>query len=246
MFTNTWSFIFAWYNLPFTFLLGVGLLLAVLQLIGLGGDADGEADAEADFDHDVDLESEVDLDHELDSDLEGEADADGDAEIDSATPSPFSWLAFLGAGKAPMLVVLLILFGAIGIVGWVMNGLLQSLFGTYPGLAFIGVLPVTLITAGWVSSRIARFIGQALPPLSTTATDAQALVGRRGVVISPFVDDHYGLVHLRNAGGTLISVFAVTRAEATLKRGEQVVLVVYDDQQRHYQVTRAKEVLEPP
>jgi membrane protein implicated in regulation of membrane protease activity len=246
MFTNTWSFIFAWYNLPFTFLLGVGLLLAVLQLIGLGGETEGEADAEADFDHEVELESEVDLDHELDSDLEGEAESDTDAEIDSANPSSLSWLAFLGVGKAPLLVVFLILFGVIGLAGWVMNGLLQSLFGTYPSLAFIVVLPVTVVIAGWVSSRIARFIGQALPPLSTTATDAQALVGRRGVVISPFVDDHYGLVHLRNAVGTLISVFAVTRAEATLKRGEPVVLVVYDDQHRHYQVTRAQEVLEPP
>src|SRR6185436_14675187 len=153
MFTNAWSFIFAWYNVPFTFLLGLGLLLAVLQLIGLGGDADGEADAEADFDHEVELESEVDLDHELDSDMDGEADAEGDAEIDSATASPFSWLAFLGVGKAPLLVVLLILFGAIGIAGWVMNGLLQRLFGTYPGLAFIVVLPLAVIIARWVSSR---------------------------------------------------------------------------------------------
>lgn len=31
------TFVFAWYNLPFTVLFGMGILLASLQLIGLGG-----------------------------------------------------------------------------------------------------------------------------------------------------------------------------------------------------------------
>lgn len=248
MFTNAWSFIFAWYNLPFTFLLGLGLLLAVLQLVGLSGDSEGEADAEADFEHEVDVEPDVELDPgaELDSEMDHDADVEDGSEVEAGSTSTFTLLAFLGVGKAPLMVVLLILFGATGITGWMINGLLRSLLGMYPGFAFILVLPLTLVSAGWVSSRIARFIGQALPPLSTTATDAQALVGRRGVVISPFVDDRYGLVHLRNAGGTLISVFAITDSDATLKRGEPVVLVVYDDQQRHYHVTRAKEVWTPP
>ena len=38
MLANAWSFLSAWYNLPFTILLAVCALLAVLQLIGLGGE----------------------------------------------------------------------------------------------------------------------------------------------------------------------------------------------------------------
>ena len=40
MFDSAWAFISAWYNLPFTFLLGLCVILAALQLIGLGGEGD--------------------------------------------------------------------------------------------------------------------------------------------------------------------------------------------------------------
>ena len=146
-------------------------------------------------------------------------------------------LAFVGVGKAPLLVVLLIFFGAIGILGWALNSVVSGLFGTYPDLAFAAVLPISLIGGGLVSSRIARLIGRALPPISTTATRAQALVGRNGTVISPFVDEKYGLVHLRDQSGTLINVFAVTRSGEPLKRGSDVVLVAYDSAAKRYTVT---------
>jgi hypothetical protein len=81
-------------------------------------------------------------------------------------------------------------------------------------------------------------IGRALPPVSTTATRAQALVGRPGTVISPFVDGRYGMVHLRDDGGTLISLFAITEDEAPIARGQSVILLSYDAAQRRYLVAR--------
>jgi membrane protein implicated in regulation of membrane protease activity len=93
----------------------------------------------------------------------------------------------------------------------VLNGLVQGLFGAYLSAAFLAVLPLSLAAGGLVSSRTARLIGRALPPLVSSASTHQALVGRRGTVISPFVDKQYGMVHLRDAGGTLISIFAVNR-----------------------------------
>jgi hypothetical protein len=44
------------------------------------------------------------------------------------------------------------------------------------------------------------------------------------------------MVHLRDQGGTLISVFAVNPTEQTIKRGCEVVLVSYDAAKRHYTV----------
>jgi membrane protein implicated in regulation of membrane protease activity len=149
-------------------------------------------------------------------------------------------LAFLGVGKAPLLVVLLMFFGSVGILGWILNSAVRGVFGEYPGPVFAAVLPITIVAGGFMSSRTARFIGRALPPISTTATRANALVGRRGTVISPFVDAKYGLVHLRDQSGTLINVFAVIRTEQeSIKRGTDVVLVSYDPASKVYTITQA-------
>jgi membrane protein implicated in regulation of membrane protease activity len=224
MFTYFWAFVTAWYNVPFTLLLVGAGMLAALQLIGLGAD-DGDTDAENDLDQDID------------ADADAGADPDTDAGVNDQTA--LSWLAYFGIGKAPLFVVLLLLFSSIGGTGWLINGLIGGAFGTYPGLAFGAALPLALLAGGALGARAALAIGRNLPPVSTTASRAQALVGQVGKVISPFVDGHYGLVHLRSPGGTLISVFAVTDFDEPIRRGEAVVLVSYDEQQRRYIVTRA-------
>ncbi len=104
-------------------------------------------------------------------------------------------------------------------------------------MAFVAVLPITIVVGTLISSRSARFIGRALPPISTTATRAQALVGRRGTVISPFVDTKYGMVHLRDDGGTLLNVFAVIKDGEPIKRGSEMSLVAYDPLKKVYTVT---------
>ena len=91
MFSEFGSFAFAWYNVPFTFLLGLCLLLAAFQLVGLGMDHD----ADADFDADADLDAEADVD--ADADADSDADGDGDAESDGL--SPLTVLAFVGRGR---------------------------------------------------------------------------------------------------------------------------------------------------
>jgi membrane protein implicated in regulation of membrane protease activity len=206
------------------------IVLAVFQLMGLGGDH--ESEGEGDIDHDADLDHDIDhdVDHDVDHDLSHDAGADGGA-------SALNVLAFIGLGKAPLLVVLLILFGSIGLLGWTLNSLLTRTFGAYPSMAFVAVLPITIVVGTLISSRSARFIGRALPPISTTATRAQALVGRRGTVISPFVDAKYGMVHLRDDGGTLLNVFAVIQDGEPIRRGSEITLVAYDPLKKVYTIT---------
>ncbi len=224
----------------------------------LGHDVDLSHDVDlahdVDLSHDVDMAHDVDVSHDLDmshdvslshdaemsqdADLSHSADADHAAGVDS---SPLSLLAYVGVGKMPLMVVLLVLFDSIGMLGWIMNGLARGVLGFYPSLLIFVTFPVALVVGGFLTSRISRLVGHALPPVSTTATRAQAFVGTRGVVISPFVDGKYGQVHLRDSGGTLISVFAVTNPEDPIQRGEDVLLVSYDPALRHYRVVRLKQ-----
>jgi membrane protein implicated in regulation of membrane protease activity len=242
MLNDAWSFVFAWYNLPFTFLLATCLLLATLQFLGLGGEHDGDVDADIDVDVevDVDVDADLDLDAEADLDVDGDSGIDHSAGVDGGSGAlSLHFLAYLGFGKAPLLVVLLILFGSVGVLGWLFNSLAEGYFTSYPSIVFAAVLPLSLMIGTFFTSRTARFIGRALPPVSTTATRAQALVGRRGIVTSPYVDGKYGLVRLRDAGGTSISVFAVIDGEEPIERQSEVVLVTYDTAGKRYTVTRS-------
>jgi membrane protein implicated in regulation of membrane protease activity len=238
MFTELWAFAFAWYNLPFTFLLGLCFLLAAFQLNGLSADHDADVDGDADFDADADLDAEADADADTDAD----GDADHDVEHPAEGTSPLAVLAFVGVGKAPLLVVVVLLCGSIGLAGWGLNGLLGGL-GLWANLL---ALPLAVMAGGLVSARLTRWIGRALPPITTSATRAQELVGRRGRVTSPFVDQRYGQVHLRTAGGTLVTIFAITDSPEPIRRGEAVVLAAYDRPARRYWVTPAPEGLSEP
>ncbi|MFT3894404.1 MAG: DUF1449 family protein [Anaerolineales bacterium] len=136
------------------------------------------------------------------------------------------------------MVVVLIVLMTTGLLGWILNGIAVGVLGFFPGLLLLATFLASLVVGSLVTSRVTRFIGRALPPVSTTATRAQAFVGRPGTVISPFVDGRYGMIHLRDDGGTLISVFATTEDEHPIPRGESVILLSYDAKQRLYLVTR--------
>ena len=235
MLTETLTFITAWYNLPFSILLFICFILTALQLFGLGG----EQDSDADMDADADLDGDTDFDHDLDHDVDHDLDHDSDFHLDKGEAlSALSLFAFIGLGKAPLFVVLIIFFGAMGILGWIGNSLVESLFTSYPGLALAPVGFISLLGSGLISSRVTRFIGRMLPPVSTTATHADALVGRRGTVLSPNVDGKYGLVRLRDQGGTSINIFAIVDNEDPIDRDSEVVLVDYDPVNKRYTVTR--------
>ena len=244
------SFILAWYNLPFSLMIALCLALAALQLTGMSGEQEHDADADADVHVDVhvdadihmdaDIHADVDTDADLDGDLDHDVDhnvdqdAEGEGEHEAAHEGSFSVLAFIGAGKAPLMVVLLILFGSIGLLGWLLNGLVSGLFGFFPAVGLLVTLPAALVGGAAVSARLSRWIGQVLPPFSTTAVSEQSLVGRQATVVSPWVDHRSGQVRLRDHAGTLIRVSAVTGDSAVIRRGEEVLLTEWDKEKRVY------------
>lgn len=260
-----WSFAIAWYNLPFSLALLAFLGLSAVQFIGLeqdhdaAADAGADADAHVDLDHDLSVDHDVsvdhdlavehdadlghDLDHDVGHDLDHDVDHDVDHDASSDTGGVPAWaevLAFLGVGQAPLTMVLLVLLGGFGIVGWIMNALILSVSPAYlrfswlpawlAWLPFILVLGVDLALGAWFTSRVAVFIGRAVPAFSSTATSVKRLVSRRGYVVSPQVDEKYGQVKVRDPGGTLITVFAVVDpGKPSISRDTEVILVEYDE-----------------
>lgn len=77
--------IFAWYNVIFVALFGLGFIFTLLQLIGMGhgAGADADADAHADADVDAHLDADAHMDIPADADMDAHVDVDADAHVDA-------------------------------------------------------------------------------------------------------------------------------------------------------------------
>ena len=142
------------YNLPFAAALGLMLVLAIVQAVGLGDLFGGDAD--------------IDID----------ADIDGDAAI-SAGPID-GLLTLLGIGRVPFMVWLATFLLAFAALGLGIQELADSLTGAplYSWLAAVfaggAALPVTAL--------VARPLGRILPHDETSAVSTASLVGRRATI----------------------------------------------------------------
>lgn len=214
-----WAFVWAGYNLPFTIALIVCVFLSGLQFLG-GGDDDGDSDQDSDGDGDGD------------SDDDSDADGDGDAD------NPFTAiLDFMGVGRVPMTIFLLLFTMVFGLSGWVSTRLIfgDTLTPFFPFV--LGVWLAVFAWSGFITGRLARLMAQFVPSTTTTATQRDQLVGRVARVSSPHVDTKYGQVKVRDAGGTLLTLFAITPAdEFPITRDSEVILVEFDPQRKLYTV----------
>src|SRR5512136_260247 len=208
----------------------------------LGVDHDLAMDHDVSVDHDLAVEHDADLGHDLDHDLDHDIDHDVDHDVGhdvahdaGGAPAWAGALRFLGVGQAPLTMVLLVLLGGFGILGWIANASVLGIMPKYPAWVLAVVLLLDLFVAAWFTSRVAVFIGRAVPAFSSTATSVKRLVSRRGHVVSPQVDEKYGQVKVRDQGGTLITVFAVVDpGKPSILRDAEVILVEYDEAKKMF------------
>lgn len=149
--------------------LGMVLLELVLMLVGvsiLGGEADASLDAEPG----LDLEAGIDAEPGFDAELEG-------AEAVDSGGGAFAWL---GLGDAPFAIWFAGFLTAFGLAGYALQGVLNAVIGApLPALlaSAVALLPSLAITA-----RFARFIGRMVPKFESTAISTRSFGGRRGVI----------------------------------------------------------------
>jgi membrane protein implicated in regulation of membrane protease activity len=240
-----------WWNLIFLMPLGLALLyLGLYMASGLTfGDADldhdFDADADADADHDLDMDHGVDADHDLDGDADGDihdagpdsdhdSDTDTDTDQDADTPVHAVVLSWMGVGRVPASLVLMILLLTWGATGFMTNAAMQQ----RGSLAPLVSIPLAALVSIVGTHILAGFVGRCVPSVETSAHRRHALLGSVGQAILP-IDQKFGMVSVRDSGGDLYQVPCRTAADADpIPKGASVQLVSYNAKNSLFYVTK--------
>lgn len=236
-----------WWNL--IFLLPFGLALLYLGLYTVSGITfgDGDLDQDLDADHDFDADQDLDADHDVDTDHDAEMEGDHDASVDhdaddaghgSLSLAALSWL---GLGKVPLSIILMVLLLTWGVVGFIANTAMDS----RGAAAALVSIPVAAAISLLVTHFVAAMIGRYLPLYETTAHRRHELLGKVGEAIFP-IDQKFGMVAVRDETGDLYQIACRTESQGeTIPKGSNVQLVAYNAKQGLFFVTR-REVSSTP
>lgn len=222
-----------WWNL--IFVLPFGLALLYLGLYTVSGITFGDGDLDADHDLDADADADQDLDADHDADLDGDHDAsvDHDADGDHGSIS-LTALSWLGVGKVPVSIILMVLLLTWGVVGFIANAAMQS----RGAAAALVSVPVAAIISILATHFVATLIGRYLPLYETTARRKHALLGAVGEAIFP-IDQKFGMVSVRDETGDLYQIACRVESEGeTIPKGAKVQLVAYNAKQEIFFVIR--------
>ncbi len=205
-----------WQNL--LFLVPLGLALAYLFAYSLSGWTFGEAD--------VDVEAELDANVELDLDADAEVvaakpDIDADSDVDNAH-GILTQLTWLGVGRVPLSIVLMVLFLTFGLVGFATMQLLRDSLGTN---GIWVALPTAAIVSFGLTSLVSQLIARYMPLNESSAESRSSYVGKRGTVVFT-VSPTGGTITIRDSGGDLYQLPARCR-QGTIAPGTEVILTNY-------------------
>ena len=210
-----------WDTLIFILPIVVAIVLGTGALSGLGGDFDADLEGPQFDGPDVDVDIDADV-GAIDVDVDVDADAEGESS---------SWahvLAWLGIGRAPLMVLLTVGLLAFGITGL----LLRPVVGALVALA-IAVVASLLATSG--SGRV---LARYMPTSETYARRRDALVGCMGTARLA-VTRTFGVAQIRDESGTLHEVRCRIDAVddgVTIAKGSPLVIVDYEDSSATYTV----------
>lgn len=169
---------------PFTLALALLFGLLGLELIALvlgGSLMAGEGEVDLDMadapdlnvgDFDLDVDTSVDLgDFEL---------ADVDVDVDAPEAAPVGPLAWLGIGKMPFMIWLVVLLAGFGLSGMGLQLALRDLLG-FDLPSWMAAIPAGIFGV-WFARGFGGVFACLLPKTETEATSERMLARRRGVV----------------------------------------------------------------
>lgn len=237
----------AWANVPFTAVLCIAVVFALIQMSGLLGLLAGGGDHEGDADHDIDADHDVDADHDIDADgdAENDADHDHDADQENEQSAGHGLLAGLGVGKVPLSIIWQTYAVAFGLTGIIGNTIYLSYARALPPTTLAWTLPVALVLGYLVTRRLGRVLARVAADPRHEATSRKELVGHTGVVISSRISSEFGEVRLMDKTGHVLRIICRTRdSEPEIAEGREVVIVEYDSSGDHLFVAPLDEGIE--
>jgi hypothetical protein len=195
-------------NLPYWIFLGMGVLLFLLVIVSGGGDDDLDLDADADMDNPFDL--------------------DTDSDSDFSVSQLMAWLSF---GRAPLILLLATDLSLWGVFGWMLNVVVWSTIGQFPGSLLAGViLVVSLGVALFCGSLVARPVGKVFASFGED-TSRDRLIGCTGSVGSAVIpsaqDGRIGQVDVLDSARNRVTINAQMPEWATVmpRFGDQVLVI---------------------
>lgn len=220
------GWLFIWWNAIYSIPLAVVLILfTVTSVFGLAGGV-----VEVGHHGGDGVDTDLDVDHDVDAELSGGAEAAGDGGPASHVSPWIGPLLFLGAGKAPLILVLQVLFLSWGVIGLALH---QIVHAAGPSV-LLWSAPVTLILSLLFTRGVATLVGKVYRPVETASLKRKQLVGFTGQVVYP-VTPTEGTVNVRDQHGTLHRVRART-ASGRLESGQEIIVLGYDPEHSVYQV----------
>jgi hypothetical protein len=258
----TLDLLLAWWNL--IYVLPFALALLYLFLYAASGITFGEADADADLSggvhgvdahvdvdhdiaiyHDVDVDHDVDIDHDVDVDHDVAVDADADADHDLSAPhahapepgSIRAALMWLGVGRVPLSILLMVLLLAWGAAGFIANQLAADWFNGLGDWRLIMVsLPAAMAMSLLVTRVVVRSIDRWVPLDETTARRRHDLLGFTGEAMYD-ITSRFGMLSVHDDRGELYQVpCRLEPGHPTIAKHDKAVLVSFNARERLYHV----------
>jgi len=255
------EWLFAWYNVIFIVPFVVAMLyVGIYAVTGLTfGDAEVDADADVDADAHVEMEGHVegaghfesDADADADADIDADADVDADAHVEADTHleghaddgavAPGSVLAgvlsFLGIGRVPLSLTLMVLLLCWGMIGVIANMVLWEKYQNETVVAAISI-PLAFVGSLLCSRLLTAVMVRWFPTHESYIQRRHELLGAIGEVILP-IDSNFGMAAVRDDNHDLFHVACRANAiQQPLEKGTKVKLIAYNGKQKLYYVAQ--------
>ena len=117
------SLVFDWQNAIFTAAIVFWLIYLFFVMHSSVSDTEIGPDISHDMDHDIDH----DIDHDMDPDLDHDADHDVDHAFSTQHPILDNVLSFLGVGRCPLSIILMVFGISWGFIGLCANSIFSRL-----------------------------------------------------------------------------------------------------------------------
>lgn len=144
-------------------------------------------------------------------------------------------LLWLGVGRVPLGLALMVLLLSWGFIGFITNNLARPMMPADWMVGLVSV-PAALLGSGWITRTIARLIARYMPLMETSAKRHDALLGHVGEAIYA-IDRNFGMVSVRDkTAGTMQVPCRLGADHESVAKGEAVLVVGYDAKDGMYTV----------